>query len=72
MRDLAGLKVCIELTPEMLKNSYFCPKCGFQLGNTDPLVKGAVEKIEDRLDALMEEWTKTLLNTISDSLVLTW
>jgi hypothetical protein len=69
--DLAALKICIELTPEMLKTSHFCPKCGFQLGGADPLVKGAVEKIEDRLDALSGEWTKTLLNTLSDPLVLT-
>lgn len=69
--DLAALKICIDLTPDMLKTSHFCPKCLYQLGSNDPLVKGAVEKIEDRLDALAEEWTKTLLNTISDPLVLT-
>ena len=66
--DLAALKVCIELTPEMLKTSHFCPKCGYQLGGNDPLVKGAVEKIEERLDALTEEWTKTLYNTVTDPL----
>jgi hypothetical protein len=69
--NLAALKVCIELTPEMLKTSHFCPKCGFQLGGADPLVKGAVEQIEDRLDVLTEEWTVALLNTINDPLVLT-
>ena len=68
--DLAALKICIDLTPEMLKTSHFCPKCVFQLGSNDPIVKGAVEKIEYRLDALLDEWTKTLLNTISDPLVL--
>jgi len=67
--DLAALKVCTDLTPEMMKTSYFCPKCGFQLGGNDPIVKGAVENIEDRLDALLDEWINTLLNTISDPLV---
>ncbi|GHV29554.1 hypothetical protein FACS1894167_09040 [Synergistales bacterium] len=68
--DLAALKVCYELTPEMLKTSHFCPKCGFQLGGSEPLVKGAMDTMEDRLDALCAEWTATLLNTISDPLVL--
>ena len=69
--DLAALKTCNDLTPEMLKTTPFCPKCLFQLGGTDPIVKDAVDKIEYRLDSLMQEWTNTLLNTISDPLVLT-
>lgn len=68
-KDLSVLKVCCELTPEMLKTSRFCPKCGFQLDSGDPLVKGTLEKIDDRIDALTEEWTKTLLATVSDPLV---
>jgi hypothetical protein len=32
-------------------------------------VKGALESIEDRIDSLIEEWTKTLYNTISDPLL---
>jgi len=54
----------------MMKTTHFCPKCGFQLGSNDPVVKGAVGKIEDRLDTLLVDWTKTLLITISDPLVL--
>jgi hypothetical protein len=69
-KDLSALKVCCELTPENLKTSRFCPKCGFQLGSGDPLVKGILENIDDRIDALTEEWTKTLLATISDPLVV--
>ena len=42
----------------------------FQLGGTDPLVKGKVDEIEERIDKLTAEWTETLLNTISDPLVL--
>ncbi len=67
--ELAALKVCFELTPEMLKTSTFCPKCGFQLNESIPPVKGVLESIEDRIDALAEEWTKTLYNTISDPLL---
>jgi hypothetical protein len=68
--DLSALKICYELTPELLKTSHFCPKCGFQIGGSDPLVKGALEALEERIDALADEWTATLLNTISDPLVL--
>jgi len=67
--ELAALKVCFELTPEMLKTSTFCPKCGFQLNESGLPVKGVLESIEDRIDALVEEWTKTLYNTISDPLL---
>jgi hypothetical protein len=68
-KNLSALKVCCELTPEMLKTSRCCPKCAFQLGSSDPLVKGKPEEIDARLDALSEEWTKTLLSTMSDPLV---
>jgi energy-coupling factor transporter ATP-binding protein EcfA2 len=68
--DLAALKTCYEVTSEILKVTHFCPKCGFTLGGNDPIVKGAVDRIEDRLDALLAEWTTTLLNTINDPLVL--
>ena len=67
--DLAALKVCIELTPEMLRTAHYCPKCLFQLESADPMVKGAVERIEERMDALTDEWTSSLLNTVSDPLV---
>jgi len=68
--ELAALKICYEITPETLKGTHICPKCGFTLGGGDPLVKGAVDRIEDRFDTLVEEWTATLLNTINDPLVL--
>jgi hypothetical protein len=68
--DLSALKVCYELTPEMLKTKHYCEKCMFHLGGADPLVKGKVDEIEERIDKLTAEWTDTLLNTISDPLVL--
>ena len=33
-------------------------------------IKGKLDEIEDRVDSLLNEWTETLLNTISDPLVL--
>lgn len=67
---LAGLKVCYELTPAMLKSSHICPKCGFMIGESSALVTGQLDNIEDKIDSLITEWTNTLLNTISDPLVL--
>lgn len=67
---LANLKVCYELTPAMLKSSYICPKCGLKMGEGSVTVSGQLDFIEDKIDSLINEWTKTLLNTISDPLVL--
>lgn len=69
-KDLSGLKVCFELTADMLKTAHFCTKCHFLLGEGDLPVKGKLDEIEERMDSLLWEWTKTLLNTISDPLVL--
>ena len=64
--ELEALEVCYELTPEMLKTSDFCPKCRFRLSESGPPVKGILNAIEDKIDALWEEWTKMLYNTVSD------
>lgn len=69
-KDLSGLKVCFELTAEMLKTTHFCTKCHFLMGEVDLPVKGKLDELDERMDNLLAEWTKTLLNTISDPLVL--
>lgn len=69
-KDLSGLKVCFELTADMLKSTHFCTKCHFLLGEGDVPVKGKLDELEERMDNLLAEWTKTLLNTIDDPLVL--
>jgi hypothetical protein len=65
-KELAGLKVCYELTPEMLKTSHFCPKCHFLMNEEDIPVKGRLDEIEERIDNLLDEWTNTLYNTVTD------
>lgn len=67
---LANLKVCYELTPVMLKSTHICPKCSFTIREGGVLVLGQLDSIEDKIDCLLKEWTNTLLNTISDPLVL--
>ena len=69
--ELAELKVCYELTPEELKSSPVCshPNCKFHLGDGSKLVHGRIDNIEMKLDALLDEWKKSLLDTVSDPLV---
>lgn len=69
-QDLASLTVCYELTPAELKQSPICPHCRFSLGDKTKNVYGQLDSIENRLDSLLAEWTKMLLDTISDPIVL--
>ena len=68
-QDISGLTVCYELTPEELKSTHFCKHCGFKLGDHAKNVYGQLDNIENRIDDLVAEWTKTLLDTISDPIV---
>lgn len=65
-KELSDLKVCTELTPDILKNNYYCTKCSFKIGDNEVIVKGRLDQIEDKIDDLIDEWTMTLLNTITD------
>ena len=68
-QDISGLTVCYELTPEELKSTHICPHCRYQLGDHAKNVYGQLDNIESRIDDLVAEWTKTLLDTISDPIV---
>ena len=67
--DMSGLVVCYELTPEELKTTHICPHCRFHLDDKAKNVIGQLDNIEIRIDSLLDEWTQTLLNTISDPIV---
>ena len=64
--ELAGLKVCYSLTSDMLRSNHVCTKCGFTLGSGDPPVQGRLSAVEEKIDSLLEDWTKVLYNTLSD------
>ncbi len=68
-QDMADLKVCYELTTTELKSSHICPHCHYNLGEKAKNTVGQLDNIEMRIDDLVEEWTKTLINTISDPIV---
>lgn len=69
-QDMAELKVCYELTPTELKVSHICPHCHYSLGDKDRNVRGQLDNLEIKIDDLVMEWTNTLLNTISDPIVV--
>lgn len=69
-QDMAELKVCYELTPTELKTSHICPHCHYILGGKAKNVSGQLDNIDIRMDDLITEWTSTLLNTISDPIVV--
>lgn len=69
-QDLSSLRVCYDLTPTELKQSAICPHCHFSLDDKTKNVYGQLDNIEERIDGLTAEWTKMLLDTISDPLVL--
>lgn len=67
--EMSELKVCYELTPEELKSSHICPHCHYHLDDKVKNVYGVLDNLEIRIDDLLAEWTKTLLDTISDPIV---
>ena len=69
-QNMAELKVCYSLTPQDLKSSPICPHCRFSLEDKAKNVSGQMEQMEDRIDLMAAEWTKMLLNTLSDPILL--
>ena len=67
--EMSGLKVCYELTPEELKSNHICPHCRYHLDDKVKNVYGVLDNLEIRIDDLLAEWTKTLLDTVSDPIV---
>lgn len=69
-QNMTELKVCYSLTPQDLKNSPICPHCRFSLDDKAKNVAGQMEQIEDRIDQMVAEWTRMLLDTLSDPIIL--
>lgn len=68
--EMSGIKVCYELTPEELKSNHICPHCRYHLDDKVKNVYGLLDNLEIRIDDLLAEWTKTLLDTVSDPIVV--
>lgn len=67
---MAELRVCYSLTPQDLKSSPICPHCRFSLEDKAKNVAGQMEQMEERIDLMVNEWTKMLLDTLSDPIIL--
>lgn len=64
--DLAAVRVCYELTTDMLQTSHNCQKCHFLMGSDELPAKNRLDSLGLRIDALIGEWTTTLYNALSD------
>jgi succinate dehydrogenase flavin-adding protein (antitoxin of CptAB toxin-antitoxin module) len=65
---LAGLKSCFALTEQDLEASPICPHCGFQPSVESVSAAGSqlLDQMDEQLDQIIEQWTKTLLNNLAD------
>jgi len=67
--ELLNLKTCHQLTASDLDASPYCPHCQYR-PSEEPLPSMApaqrLEYFDRRLDALVDEWTKTLLDNLND------
>lgn len=55
---------------EKIKQNPICPHCRYSLEDKAKNVYGQLDNLEDRIDALVAEWTKQLMDTITDPIVL--
>ena len=65
---LAGLESCFRLTREELESSPVCPHCGFRPAlESEAAPAGQVlVQLDDDLDRLLADWTRTLLVNLDD------
>lgn len=65
---LAGLKSCLALTEQELDLSPICGHCNFKpvIEPTGPPAAAVLNALDDELDNLVENWTRTLLTDLDD------
>ena len=65
---LAGLESCFTLTREELEASPVCPHCAFRpaLEPNTPPAGQVLAQLDDTLDRLLADWTRTLLVNLDD------
>jgi hypothetical protein len=66
--ELGALRSCFALTTVELEAAPTCPHCGFRPANevVDWPVGSVLGQVDERLDQMVEEWTKTLLDNLED------
>ncbi len=70
---LLALRSCWSLTKQDLDARPLCPHCGYRPVEEPATTVGAAAKViddvDDQLDRLLEEWTRTLLGNLEDPTV---
>ena len=67
--ELLNLKTCHQLATANLDASPYCPHCQYRPSEEAAPVAGPTQRLDyfdRRLDTLLEEWTKTLLDNLND------
>ncbi len=66
---LAGLQSCFALTEQEMIASPICPHCSYKPGAESPAAPGGtiLDGLDDELDKLLANWSRTLLNNLEDS-----
>lgn len=70
--SLFSLKTCFALTKPELDIAPICPHCNFRPAEEPakgPRAADLLAKVDERLDGLIAEWTKTLLSNLADPTV---
>ena len=70
-QEMSSLIVCADLTSEKMKASCVCqnPQCKYKMGSKERNVAGVLESIAEQIDSLEEDWTKVLVDSISDPII---
>jgi len=65
---LAEMKSCFALTERELASSPVCPHCAFRPSVEAAKLGGTqmIEQMDKRLDAMLQEWTTTILGNLQD------
>ena len=65
---LGGMTECTRLTEQDLQNAPVCPHCGYKpaIESTKAPASALLDELDDQLDRMMGDWTKTLLQNLED------
>ena len=70
--QLAKMQSCFAMTSQDLENSPTCPYCSFRPSQeTSKIAAGQmIDQLDEKLDALLANWTKTILENLEDPITL--
>ncbi len=68
-KRLSELESCFEMTERDLKMAPVCPHCSFRPPQDDTLGSASrlLDQVDEELDAMLERWTNTILDNITQT-----